>query len=192
LKAEISIDTRRPRVAAEAVNAGATIWNDVSALGFDERSINVAAGLGCKVILMHMRGDPKTMQNKPDYTDVVADVKSYLKTRADDCIAGGIKRENISVDPGIGFGKRLQDNLDLLQHVDKLFDLGHPILIGASRKSFIGKIDGSGADERVGGSLAAALWAASLGASVIRVHDVKETVQALKVWQAIRERDNVK
>jgi len=192
IPAEISIDTRRPKIAAAAVNAGATIWNDVTALSFDKNSINVASGLGCEVVLMHMRGDPKTMQNKPRYDNVVSEVKSYLGERIKACVNGGMKKEKISIDPGIGFGKRLEDNLDLLQHFDAFYELGCPVLIGASRKSFINKIDNSAVDERLGGSLASALWAAGLGASIVRVHDVKETVQALNVWQAIRERENVK
>ena len=191
ISAKISIDTRRPVVAAEAVNAGASIWNDVTALSFDERSPNVAAGLGCNVILMHMQGDPKTMQKHPNYAHVVDEVKSYLSERADIAIEAGVNPEKISIDPGIGFGKRLQDNLDLLQNTDAFHELGFPVLIGTSRKSFIGKIDGSAVDTRLGGSLASALWAASMGASILRVHDVKETVQAMNVWRAITERENV-
>lgn len=190
IKAQISIDTRRPIVAAEAVNAGATIWNDVTALSFDDRSPNVAAGLDCDVILMHMRGNPKTMQNKPHYDDVVDEVKSYLTLRAQVALDAGVKRDQISIDPGIGFGKRLEDNLDLLQNIDAFHELGYPVLIGTSRKSFIGKIDGSAIDTRMGGSIASALWAASMGASILRVHDVEETTQAVKVWNAIREREH--
>ncbi|NNC37306.1 MAG: dihydropteroate synthase [Acidimicrobiales bacterium] len=189
--AVISIDTRRPLVAAEAVNAGASIWNDVTALSFDDRSPNVAAGLGCDVILMHMQGDPKTMQKKPQYEQVVDDVKAYLSERAQVALDSGVQHHQISLDPGIGFGKRLQDNLDLLQNIDAFHALGYPILIGTSRKSFIGKIDGSLVDDRLGGSLASALWAESMGASILRVHDVKETAQAVKVWRSIRERDHV-
>jgi len=188
---KISIDTRRPRVAADAVNAGASIWNDVTALSFDERSPNVAAGLGCDVILMHMQGDPQTMQNRPEYANVVQDIKAYLAERAKIAIDAGIDKNKIAIDPGIGFGKRLEDNLEILQQTDAFHELGHPVLIGTSRKSFIGKLDGSSADQRLGGSLASILWAASLGASIVRVHDVQETVQALKVWQSIRERENV-
>ena len=190
ISADFSIDTRRPRVAAEAMNAGATIWNDVTALSFDARSANVAAGLGCDVILMHMQGDPQTMQNRPRYENVVDEVKAYLADRAQAALDAGVKPDRIAIDPGIGFGKRLQDNLDILQHIDAFHELGYPVLIGTSRKSFMGKIDGSDVDNRLGGSVASALWAASMGASILRVHDVQETVQALKVWQAIREREN--
>lgn len=188
---KISIDTRRPRVAAEAVNAGASIWNDVTALSFDDRSPNVAAGLGCDVILMHMQGDPQTMQNKPTYANAVDEIKAYLANRAQVAVEAGVSKNKIAIDPGIGFGKRLEDNLDILQHTDAFHELGFPVLIGTSRKSFIGKLDGSSADQRLGGSLASILWATSLGASIVRVHDVQETAQALKVWQSIRERENV-
>lgn len=192
LGVDISIDTRRPDVASAAVNAGATIWNDVTALSFDEKSPSIAGDLGCQVVLMHMKGDPQTMQNKPRYDDVVAEIYDYLKGRRDTAIKAGVKSENIVLDPGIGFGKRLTDNLDLLRQFDRLFDLDCPVLIGASRKSFINKIDGSEVSERLGGSIAAALWAAQRGASIIRVHDVKETRQALTVWRAIKDSKNVK
>ena len=190
IDAEISIDTRRPGVARAAVAAGASIWNDVTALEFDTRSPKMAALLGCEVVLMHMRGSPETMQDNPHYKDVVADVMAYLKGRMRAAMKAGVKPENIIIDPGIGFGKRLEDNLDLLQHLDDFHKLGCPILLGTSRKSFIGKIDGSTVDERLGGSIASALWGASMGASILRAHDVKETVQALKVWRAIGEREN--
>jgi len=190
IDAEISIDTRRPAVAQAAVQAGANIWNDVTALEFDMGSPDMAAKLGCKVVLMHMRGTPETMQDNPHYKNVVAEVMGYLKGRMSVAIKAGVKRENIILDPGIGFGKRLEDNLDLLQHLDDFHILGRPILLGASRKSFMGKIDGSDASERLGGSLASALWGASMGASVLRVHDVEETVQAVRVWQAIGEQEH--
>ena len=154
------------------------------------RSPDMAAALGCKVVLMHMRGTPETMQNNPHYKNVVAEVMAYLKTRMSVAMKAGVKRENIILDPGIGFGKRLEDNLDLLQHLDDFHILGRPILLGASRKSFMGNIDGSLADNRLGGSIASALWGASMGASVLRVHDVEETAQALKVWHAIGEREH--
>jgi len=192
LDAEISIDTRKPEVARAVVAAGASIWNDVTALEFDTGSPDMAAKLGCKVVLMHMRGTPKTMQKNPQYKNVVAEVMAYLKTRMGVAIKAGVKPENIILDPGIGFGKRLADNLDLLGHLDDLRTLGQPILLGASRKSFIGKIDANDAKNdaggRLGGSIASALWGASMGASILRVHDVEETVQAVRVWRAIGER----
>ena len=187
LDADISIDTRRPAVAQAAVQAGASIWNDVTALEFDETSPDIAAKLGCKIVLMHMRGTPVTMQDNPHYKNVVAEVMGYLKERMRIAVKAGVKKGNIILDPGIGFGKRLEDNLDLMQHLDDFHILGRPILLGASRKSFMGKIDGSDAEGRLGGSIASAIWGASLGASIVRVHDVKQTAQALKIWQAIGE-----
>lgn len=181
----ISIDTRKPDVAEAAVHAGADAWNDVTALTFDPRSEGLAAELACPVIIMHMQGSPETMQNSPHYDDPVAEVKTYLARRIDALEFAGVERENITIDPGIGFGKRQEDNLAILSKLDAFHDLGCPILIGASRKSFIGRIDGSSADDRLGGSLATALWSAALGADIIRVHDVSETVQAVKVWEAI-------
>lgn len=188
LDAEISVDTRRPEVARAAVQAGASIWNDVTALEFDSGSPDMAAKLDCKIVLMHMQGTPETMQKNPYFTNVVTEVSSYLKGRMRVALKAGVKRENIILDPGIGFGKRLEDNLDLLQHLDDFHILGRPILLGASRKSFMGKIDGSDADKRLGGSIASALWGTSMGASILRVHDVEETVQAVRVWEAIGER----
>jgi dihydropteroate synthase len=191
IPAEISIDTRRPDAARAAVEAGASIWNDVTALTFAEHSPQTAAELGCKIVLMHMQGRPETMQNSPKYINVVAEIVAYLKVRMSTALAAGVKRENIILDPGIGFGKRLEDNLDVLQGLDDFHMLGQSLLIGASNKSFIGHIDESDVENRLGGSIASALWAASMGASILRVHNVKETVQALRVWHAIWERENV-
>ena len=190
LSARISIDTRRPDVAREAIKAGAFIWNDVTALTYAKNSVEVAADIDCQIVLMHMKGTPKDMQSGPYYDDVIADISAYLNNRIDASIKAGVKLKNLILDPGIGFGKRLEDNLDLLKGFDQFKDMDCPILIGASRKSFIGKIDKSDVTDRLGGSLACALWATHFGASIIRVHDVKETVQALKVWQAIEERGN--
>ena len=185
----ISIDTRKPEVAEAAILAGADIWNDVTALTFDSRSESLAADLGCPVIIMHMQGAPETMQNNPHYGNVVAEVKDYLTKRIDALDFAGIARDMITIDVGIGFGKTLDDNLALFANLAEFKSLGCPMLMGASRKSFIGKIDGSTADDRLGGSLAAALWSAQAGADILRVHDVSETVQALKVWESI-ENDN--
>ena len=181
----ISIDTRKPEVAEAAILAGADIWNDVTALTYDARSEKLAADLGCPVIIMHMQGAPETMQNNPHYGNVVAEVKDYLTKRIDALDFAGVATDNITIDVGIGFGKTLGDNLALLAKLSAFKSLGCPMLMGASRKSFIGKIDGSTADDRLGGSLAAALWSAQAGAEIIRVHDVSETVQALKVWEGI-------
>jgi len=181
----ISIDTRRSEVAERAIFVGADIWNDVSGLGFDENSPEVAADLACPVILMHAQGQPEDMQDNPTYADVVPDLLDWLKRRVEKICEAGVERSAITLDPGIGFGKRQEDNLAILRHLDQFKALGFPILMGASRKSFIGRIDGSNADDRLGGSLAAALWSAQMGADILRVHDVSETVQAMKVWGAI-------
>ena len=181
----ISIDTRKPEVAEAAILAGADIWNDVTALTFDPRSESLAADLGCPVIIMHMQGSPETMQHNPYYGNVVAEVKDYLARRIDALDFAGITRDMITIDVGIGFGKSLEDNLALIANLPEFKSLGCPMLMGASRKSFIGKIDGSSADDRLGGSLAAALWSAQAGADILRVHDVSETVQAVKVWGSI-------
>ncbi len=183
--ARISIDTRKPEVAQAAFEAGAHIWNDVSALTYDDASVELAAELNCPVILMHAQGTPETMQDNPSYEDTLGEINLWLSTRVAVAIASGIKKENIIVDPGIGFGKRLKDNLAILRHLERFQEMGCPILLGASRKSYINKIDGSIVEERLGGSLATAIWGATHGASIIRVHDVKETAQALAVWEAI-------
>ncbi len=181
----ISIDTRKPDVAEAAILSGADIWNDVSALGFDARSPQMAADLGCPVILMHAQGRPETMQDNPNYEDAVADILDWLKQRVEDVCAVGVEPSAITLDPGIGFGKRQEDNLAILRYLDQFKALGFPLLMGASRKSFIGRIDGSEADDRLGGSIATALWSAQMGADILRVHDVSETVQAMRVWEAI-------
>ena len=181
----ISIDTRKPDVAEAAILAGADIWNDVSGLTFDVRSEAVAAELSCPLILMHAQGSPENMQDNPHYEHTVGEIADWLAKRIDACDFAGIERSNITIDPGIGFGKRHEDNLAILGQLESFKTLGCPILMGASRKSFIGHIDGSTADDRLGGSLAAALWSAQKGADILRVHDVSETVQALRVWEAM-------
>jgi dihydropteroate synthase len=181
----ISIDTRKPDVARAAVAVGADCWNDVSALGFAHDSIETAATLGVPVILMHAKGDPKTMQDAPSYRDVTGEVLNFLVSAIGQAVRAGVPITNILVDPGIGFGKTLDHNLTLMRELYRIAALGRPVLFGASRKSFIGKIDGSDAHNRLGGSLGAALWAADHGAAILRVHDVAETVQALRVRVAI-------
>ena len=193
----ISVDTMKPVVARAAVEAGAAMWNDITALGWSPDSAGVAAELGCEVCLMHMQGDPRTMQRDPHYEDVVAEVFGFLQSRADAAMAAGVRRERIWLDPGIGFGKDKgtaaeawpTHNLALLRHLDRLVATGFPVLLGVSRKRFIRTIDRSAveAGERLGGSLAGALWGASQGVKALRVHDVRQTVQALKVWDAIEE-----
>ncbi len=184
----ISIDTMKPAVACAAMAAGATIWNDVSALGFAPDAPAVAAELGCEVVLMHMLGQPGTMQDAPRYDDVVSEVEAFLLSRVEIAWAAGVAREKIWLDPGIGFGKTPQHNLALIAALPRLVALGHRVLLGASRKRFIAALDPLGAapDARLGGSLAAHLAGAAAGVAAVRVHDVRETVQALTIWTAIQ------
>ncbi len=179
----------KPAVARAAVAAGAVIWNDVTALRGAPDSLATAAELGCEVVLMHMLGEPGTMQNDPRYGDVVAEVADFLLARAEAAMAAGVARDKISLDPGIGFGKTLAHNLALLAHLDRIIALGFPVVLGVSRKSFLAKIDPSAKnpEDRLGGSLAAALAGAVAGVHTLRVHDVRETVQALAVAAAIRQ-----
>jgi dihydropteroate synthase len=183
----ISIDTMKPAVARAAVAAGATMWNDVSALRFSPDAPAVAAELGCEVVLMHMLGEPRTMQNAPVYGDVIAEVETFLLARVAAAIAAGVARERIWLDPGVGFGKTLDHNLALLRGLPRLVALGFPVVLGASRKRFIAAIDPAASDpaDRLGGSLAVALEAARAGVAAVRVHDVAETRQALAVQTAI-------
>ena len=181
----ISIDTMKPEVARAAFAVGASIWNDVNALRAPG-ALEAAASLDALVCLMHMRGEPRTMQDNPRYDDVAREVETYLMERTEAAIAAGISRSKIWIDPGIGFGKTLEHNLELLRSIPDLTRHGFPLLIGASRKRFIAAIDDTGqADKRLGGSLAVALHAAAKGAAILRVHDVRETVQALRVQAAI-------
>ncbi|CAE7197293.1 ftsH [Symbiodinium microadriaticum] len=183
----LSIDTRHAAVMTEALKAGADIINDVSALT-GEGSLAVAAGCDAAIILMHMQGQPQTMQDDPSYQNVVADVKAWLADRVAACADAGIAKDRLVLDPGIGFGKTLSHNLDLLANLSDLKSLGCPVLLGASRKRFIAGIHRDGpADERVGGSVAAVLAALDRGINLFRVHDVKETAEAIAVWQAIRD-----
>lgn len=185
----ISVDTMKPAVARAAVAAGATMWNDVAALGYAADGPATAAELGCDVVLMHMKGEPRTMQDAPHYDDVVGEVTGWLLARAEAAMAAGVARERIWLDPGIGFGKSAAHNLALTAHLERLTQTGFPVLYGASRKRTIRSIDPSAveAGDRLGGSLALALEAARRGADIIRVHDVRETVQALRVQAAVTE-----
>ncbi|QBQ49902.1 dihydropteroate synthase [Brevundimonas naejangsanensis] len=183
----ISIDTMKPAVARAAVAAGATMWNDVSALGHAPDSLSVAAELGCEVVLMHMKGAPKTMQDDPRYDDVVAEVTAHLAARAEAAVAAGVARDRIWLDPGLGFAKTTAHNLTLTARLEALVELGFPILYAASRKRMIQGVDATALDaaDRLGGSLALALEAARRGARMVRVHDVRETVQALQLQAAV-------
>jgi dihydropteroate synthase len=179
----LSIDTRNAEVMRRAADAGARLVNDVSALTNDPQSLPVAARTGLPVILMHAQGAPRTMQANPTYGDVVLDIHDMLEARIAACEAAGISRERLVVDPGIGFGKTLAHNLALLGALTIFHGLGCPILLGASRKSFIGKLTGATEEERLPGSLAAVLLGAAQGVQILRVHDVAATRQALAVWE---------
>lgn len=182
----ISIDTRNAATMQAALNAGASLINDISALEHDSESIAVVSQAHVPVILMHKRGEPATMQKKPFYNNVVGDVYTYLDSRIKVCETAGIERKNIIIDPGIGFGKTVEHNLLLHRNISKFQDLGCEILFGSSRKRFIAELsNGEDASERLPGSLASVLWARSQGVRMFRVHDVKETVQALKIYDAI-------
>ena len=184
----ISIDTRKAPVAEAALDAGATIVNDVSALRDDPRMGALVAERGVAVCLMHMRGTPRDMQRDPRYRDVVAEVRAELAERKDVALAAGIAEERIVLDPGIGFGKRFEDNWALLANLDALRDLGSPLLIGLSRKSFLGAIGRCGRDapeDRLVATIAAQLWCTLLGVEIIRVHDVAEFREALAAFDAI-------
>ena len=182
----LSIDTSKPEVMRAAVAAGAAMINDVSAL-HAPGAIEAAAETGAAVCLMHMQGEPRTMQSSPQYDDVVADILKYLDGRIAACVAGGVARGRLLVDPGFGFGKTLAHNLALLGGLERFRELGLPVLVGISRKSMLGAVTGRDVDERLAASIAAAVMAVERGASVIRVHDVAATVDALRLWCAVRD-----
>jgi dihydropteroate synthase len=185
-EAVISIDTYRSETAAAALEAGARVVNDVSALRADPRMASVAAESGCPLVLMHMKGEPKTMQKEPFYEDVVREVREFLARRAEYAVAAGVRPENVIVDPGIGFGKSLEHNLALLRDLDVIVDLGFPVLVGASRKRFIGSITGvEEARERVFGTVATTILAYQKGARYFRVHDVRANHDALAIAEAV-------
>ena len=186
--ATVSIDSRRAEVMAAAIDAGAKIINDVTALTGDPDSIGLVSMSGQSVIMMHMQGEPRTMQNNPFYKNAAIDVFDYLKHRIQVCVDAGINHGSIAVDPGIGFGKTLDHNLDILNRLDLYSNIGSAVMLGASRKSFIGKLSNSPLPKRrIPGSLAAVLSAWASGVQLFRVHDVAETRQALDVWQAIEK-----
>lgn len=183
----ISVDTRNAATMRAVSAAGAHIINDISALE-GAGSLEAAAQSGLPVVLMHMQGEPGSMQAAPHYHDVVAEVHAYLAQRVSACMAAGIPRAKIILDPGIGFGKTVEHNLSILRHLDRFADLGCLLLIGVSRKSFLKAITGEAEPaRRLPGSLAAGLWSVARGAHILRVHDVAETVQALKAWSAIEK-----
>src|SRR5215204_547006 len=185
-EAVISVDTYRAGTATAALEVGASLVNDVTALRDDPRMVYVIEEAACPVILMHMQGEPKTMQKEPHYQDVVREVSDFLAERAEYAVAAGVRPENIIVDPGIGFGKNLEHNLALLRNLDAIVDLGFRVLVGASRKRFIGEISGvQEARGRVFGTVAATVLAYERGASYFRVHDVRANREALAVAEAV-------
>jgi dihydropteroate synthase len=181
----VSVDTSKAAVAAAALEAGASIVNDVTALRGDPEMAALCADRGPTLILMHMLGDPRTMQDDPRYGDVVDEVRDFLAARLEAAVAAGVAEERIWLDPGIGFGKAWEHNVELLRRLGELGALGRPLVVGTSRKSFIGRLDGSPAGERIGGTIASSLLAATEGADVLRVHDVAELRQALAVAAAV-------
>ncbi len=184
--APISIDTYKSNIARAALEAGADIVNDISALRFDPAMVSLIAAEKVPVVLMHMQGTPRTMQHEPHYDDVTREVRDFLAAQLYEAMDGGVAPESIILDPGIGFGKTIEHNLQLLRGLPAVAALGQPLLVGVSRKAFIGRILGLEADHRLEGSLAAAVAAVSAGANIVRVHDVAETCKAIRVADAIR------
>jgi dihydropteroate synthase len=185
----LSIDTRRPEVMQAALNAGASMINDIEALQAPG-ALEAVAKSQCAVCLMHMKGEPATMQKDPHYDDVVREVLRFLADRAGKAMQAGIARERIVVDPGFGFGKTARHNFELLRRLEEFSSLGVPLLAGWSRKSTLGKVTGRPADERLAASLAAALLALQGGATILRVHDVKETRDVISVWEAYQQHES--
>jgi len=186
LEVPVSVDTGKPEVITAVTAAGASLINDIHALRVPG-ALEAVSRTECAVCLMHMQGEPRTMQSHPHYDDVVAEVCNFLEARAGACEDAGIARDHILIDPGFGFGKTVEHNLLLLRHLPELLDLGYPVLVGLSRKSTIGELSGVGvAEDRLAGSIAAASLAVWLGASVVRAHDVAATVQALSIIHAAR------
>jgi dihydropteroate synthase len=180
----VSIDTTKAEVAAAALGVGARIVNDVSAFRFEPETAGLVAGAGATCVLMHMLGEPRTMQADPRYEDVVSEVKAFLEERLAFAVAEGVPEEHVWLDPGIGFGKTLDHNLELLARLDEIVALGRPLVIGTSRKSFLGRLTGREAGERLPGTIATNVLALAAGASVFRVHDVGEVADALAVARA--------
>ena len=185
VRVPVSIDTSKPEVMRAALSAGASLVNDVKALRA-AGALEAVAGTGAAVCLMHMQGEPRTMQAAPSYGDVVAEVRQFLADRVRACVAAGIGRDHICVDPGIGFGKRPEHNLALLAGIDRLADPDLPVLVGVSRKSLVGIITGRPPEGRLAGSVAFAALSVMGGAAIVRAHDVAETVDAVKVASALR------
>lgn len=190
LEVPVSIDTRKAAVARTALDLGAVIINDISGFTHDPGMIPLAARSGAALVVMHMKGRPETMQQDPSYDDVVSEILQWLEERTGMLISNGVSTEKIIVDPGIGFGKRLVDNLNILQELGDFRSLGFPVLVGYSRKSFIGMITGQEPGKRLGGGFAALAKCLEGGARILRVHDVEETIDFIKVWQSIELKGN--
>jgi len=184
----VSVDTAKPEVMRAALDAGASMVNDIDALQAPG-ALDVLAASEAAVCLMHMQGRPRTMQQAPQYENVVAEVSAFLRGRADVAMAAGIDRERIVIDPGFGFGKSVEHNLELLRHLRRFTEAGYPVLAGLSRKSMLGAITGRPVEQRLQASVAAALLAVERGAAIVRVHDVAATRDALAVWSALRGGD---
>lgn len=185
----ISTDTTKSEVASEAISSGADIINDISALRFDDKMAEVAAEYNCPVVLMHMLGKPKTMQIDPSYFDCISEIMQFFSERIHYCLNKGIPRERLILDPGIGFGKRQQDNLAIIKKIGEFKTFGCPVLLGTSRKSFIGNVSGGSknAEDRLGGSVISAIIGIQNGVDIVRVHDVAETVEAIKMMAALKD-----
>ena len=182
----LSIDTQKPVVAEAAISAGAVIVNDIAANRTEPQMWKIVAATRAGYVAMHMQGTPQTMQDRPEYTEVVAEVRAFFEERLERFKKAGLNAEQVMFDPGIGFGKTVEHNLALLTGLERFTNMKRPLLVGASRKSFIGRLTEAAVEDRLAGSLACACRAAEAGAAVIRVHDVKETNQALQTWNAIR------
>ena len=184
--AALSIDTQKPAVAKAALAAGAAIINDIAANRADPKMWQIAGAAHAGYVAMHMQGTPQNMQNAPTYTDVTAEVRAFFDERLERFTEAGLDAEQVLFDPGIGFGKTVEHNLALLAGLERFKKMKRPLLVGASRKSFIGRLTEAAVEDRLAGSLACACRAAEAGTAVLRVHDVKETIQALQIWTAIR------
>ncbi|HZA20217.1 MAG TPA: dihydropteroate synthase [Actinomycetota bacterium] len=185
--APISIDTRKPSVARRAIEAGASIVNDTTGEEFDHEMDAVVATTGAAMVIMHSRGTPATMRSLTDYEDVVGDVASFLRWRAESLVEAGVARESIALDPGFGFAKTPEQNLVLLNRIDEILKLGYPVLVGTSRKSFIGAVLDLPEDQRVEGTAATVAWAVAKGARIVRVHDVEQMTRVVRMAEAIRD-----
>lgn len=186
----MSVDTSKPAVMRQVLDAGADMINDITAFRHPE-SLRVIASTRCGACVMHMQGEPRTMQHAPDYRDVVTEVQQFLAERCATLVAAGVQPERIMVDPGFGFGKTIAQNYDLLRHLNDIRVDSYPLMLGVSRKSMIGHVTGRPLSERLSGSIAAGLAGLARGARILRVHDVKETVDAVRVWQAIEQGSNL-